>query len=266
MDGEVCPGCSTCCSRVCGATVTGASVYQIAGGCRIQGDTCYHDSDCCGTSGSGLPGDGLVTCQMVAGTNPPIGFCTMPSGGGVCDPEGDVCGIQPAQACGTNAREDCCDCMPPKFDCCKLDKEGVPRCFGGSTTTCPNGYTGQAPCCIAGGQQCTFSSECCDGAPCVPDSAGVLRCGASACAPTGGGCTATSDCCDGLSCTVPAGQTQGTCGTVATPPGSDMGVCSLIGQSCATNAPCCGGLTCSGPTGAACQASDSSCTCFGAIS
>jgi len=261
MDGEPCPGCSACCSRVCAGTASKASVCQLAGGCRIQGDTCYKDADCCGATGSMLPGDGLVKCQMVAGTNPPVGFCTMPSGGGVCDPEGDVCGIMPAQACGTNAREDCCDCMPPKYNCCKLDKAGVPRCFGGSTSTCPNGYDGTPNCCIAAGQQCTFSSECCNGAPCVPDSTGVLRCG-TACSNPSGVCTADADCCAGLKCNVPAGQTSGTCGT---PPATDMGqACSYVGQSCSATQPCCSG-TCSTATGAVCSANDTNCSCFGLI-
>jgi hypothetical protein len=242
-----------------------------------MGDICYKDGDCCGAKGSGLPGDGLVTCQMVAGTNPPVGFCTMPTASGgtgnSCDPEGDVCGIKPTQACGGNAREDCCGCIEPKFNCCKLDKEGVPRCFGGSSAQCPTGYTGKAPCCIAAGQQCTFSSECCNGAPCLPDQAGVLRCG-NACSGEGATCTATSDCCAGLSCNVASGMTQGTCGQVPTPPPPpadggtpvpDGGACSLTGQSCSSTQPCCSGYTCSAPTGAACAAGETDCSCFGII-
>ncbi|HEX9105336.1 MAG TPA: hypothetical protein VF997_24165 [Polyangia bacterium] len=268
MDGEVCPGCSTCCSRVCAATATKASVCQVAEGCRIQGDICYTDKDCCGAAGSGLPGAGLVTCQMVAGTSPPIGFCTMPTANGTntCDPEGDVCGIKPAQACGSNAREDCCDCAPPKYNCCKLDKEGVPRCYGGgSNPQCPTGYTGTAPCCIAAGAQCTFSSECCNGAPCLPDSNGVLRCG-TACSNTTGKCTANADCCAGLLCTIPPGQTSGTCGAAPPPPPNDMGItsCSYVGQSCSASQPCCN-ATCSTPTGTACAPTDTNCTCFGLI-
>jgi hypothetical protein len=248
--------------------VTKASVCQLAEGCRIQGDTCYKDSDCCGATGSGLPGAGDVTCQIVAGTNPKVGFCTMPTAGGgnSCDPEGDVCGIMPAQACGTNAREDCCDCTPPKYNCCKLDKEGVPRCYGGGMVTgCPTGYTGVAPCCIAAGNVCSFSSECCNGAPCLPDPQGVLRCG-TACSNTTGVCTSNADCCAGLLCNVPAGQTSGTCGSPP-PPTGDMGTtsCSYVGQSCSATQPCCNGANCSSPTGAACGASETDCTCFGLI-
>jgi hypothetical protein len=200
---------------------------------------------------------------MVAGTNPPIGFCSMPTGGGVCDPEGDVCGIHPAQACGTNAREDCCDCMPPKFNCCKLDKEGVPRCFGGSTTQCPSGYNGQPGCCIATGQQCTFSSECCNGAPCLPDSTGVLRCGTS-CSNSTGACTSNADCCSGLLCNIPPGQTAGSCAATPPPPGDMGSSCSYSGQSCSATQACCSG-TCSAPSGGACAANETDCTCFGLI-
>jgi hypothetical protein len=281
MDGEVCPGCSSCCSRVCAVTGSGASVCQLAGGCRIQGDTCKQDADCCGALGSGLPGAGTVHCEMVAGTTPPIGFCTNPmagGGGNSCDPEGDVCGIQPPQACGTSAREDCCDCMPPKFNCCKLDKEGVPRCYGGGMIAgCPTGYTGKAGCCIAAGAQCAFSAECCNGAPCLPDDKGVLRCGAATCSPANGPCTATSDCCAGLACNVPAGKTAGTCGAVVAPPPppndmgkptvGDAGTCSLVGQGCSSTQPCCTGLSCASNTtpGATCAAGEMGCTCFGLI-
>jgi hypothetical protein len=286
LDGEVCPGCSTCCSRVCAVTITGGSVCQPAGGCRLQDDLCYKDADCCGAPGSNLPGDGLVTCAIVQGSNPPVGFCSHPTGGGVCDPEGDVCGIKPPQACGGNAREDCCDCIPPKYNCCKLDKSGVPRCYGGSTQMCPNGYTGVAPCCIMAGQQCTFSSECCNGAPCVPDNMGVLRCG-SMCQMSGQTCTANSDCCAGLPCIIPKGSLVGMCGNPPPPtdggvppdlagvdlagvdlaqPKVDMAVCALVGQTCSTTVPCCNGATCENSTGTAnCMQGDTNCSCFGII-
>jgi len=229
-----------------------------------MGDTCYKNSDCCGATGSMLPGDGLVVCNMIAGTNPPVGQCGQPSGGGTCDPEGDVCGLRVGtDTCGGNAREACCDCMPPKYNCCKLDKAGVPRCYGGSTSTCPNGYDGSPGCCIAAGQQCTFSAECCNGAPCVPDSNGVLRCGTQ-CSNTTGVCTADVDCCAGLKCTVPPGATSGTCGAAPPPPGDMGSSCSYVGQTCSASQPCCNG-TCSNSAGAPCGASDQACSCFGLI-
>jgi hypothetical protein len=207
----------------------------------------------------GGPGAGNIKCNIVAGTNPPIGTCSNPTS---CDPEGDVCG-------GTgggkvNAREDCCDCAPPKFNCCKPDGNGVYRCYGtpgGNPGACPNGYTGTAPCCIAAGAQCTFSSECCGGTPCLPDGNGVLRCqaptpdGGPTCVNLNGVCTSSGDCCAGGACTLVIGQLTGTCTPVAPPPPppppADAGVvCKGTGDTCASVADCCQGLMCLKPTGA----------------
>src|SRR4029077_9596402 len=103
-------------------------------------------------------------------SNPPVGTCSNPNG---CDPDGDVCGLKVGNNTCGNAREDCCDCLPPKVDCCKPDLNGVPRCYGGSTQQCPNGYTGVAPCCILPGGTCAFAGECCGRLPCLPDGNGV---------------------------------------------------------------------------------------------
>jgi hypothetical protein len=220
---------------------------------------------------------------------PPVGTCTNPTG---CDPDGDVCGLSNNNACG-NSRHDCCDCLPPKINCCKFDKAGVPRCYGGSTQMCPNGYTGQPPCCIMAGQICAFNGECCNGAPCVPDNMGVLRCG-SMCAQMGQACTADSDCCAGLPCIIPKGKLVGMCGSPPPPtdagvppdlggadlagadlvmpqvdmamPKVDMAHCSFVGQSCSTTQPCCNNLPCENPAGtAACMAGELDCSCFGIV-
>jgi hypothetical protein len=183
-----------------------------------------------------------------------------------CDPEGNVCGGDPnADGGSVNARQDCCNCANPKFKCCKPDSNGVHRCFGTPATgDCPTGYTGVAPCCIAAGAECKFSSECCDTAPCVPDSAGVLRCG-SACVPSGGTCTTNGDCCQGLTCNIPPGSNTGTCGAPPTPTGTDGGtpMCSTYGQACTKDTDCCTGLNCDAPGGGACMAGQSGCTCVG---
>jgi hypothetical protein len=249
MDGEPCMGCGNCCSRTCAPTVTGAHACTPASGCRLIGDLCTKDADCCGGANHGLPGAGTVTCNIAAGTTPPVGTCSNPTG---CDPEGDVCGLaQGTNTCG-NSRHDCCNCMPPKINCCKIDRSGVPRC-----------YTIGA--CIPSGGVCTNSSECCMGLPCVPDNAGVLHCG-TACIPPGGVCTATSDCCQGLTCNVPGGKTSGTCGTVQVPTDGGVIMCPLIGQSCSTTNPCCTGLNCSPPTGTGtCAAGEMDCTCVNTI-
>src|SRR5262249_11545468 len=145
--------------------------------------------------------------------SPPLGTCRNPNG---CQPRGNICGRKDGgNFCGRNAREDCCDCPPPKFNCCKPDSVGIFRCFGGGSPKCKTGYDGTPDCCIPAGERCQFSAECCGSVPCVPDAQGVLRClakpdGGVACVAEGGACTTTGDCCRGLTCNITPGHTFGT--------------------------------------------------------
>src|SRR6185436_11663581 len=104
-------GCTNCCSRVCAPyPVSGVSICQPAGGCRVTSNLCQKDSDCCGGDpASGQAGAGNVQCNLSPGVSPPLGTCANPSG---CDVEGAVCGLMAGNACG-NSRHDCCDCLPP---------------------------------------------------------------------------------------------------------------------------------------------------------
>jgi hypothetical protein len=254
-------------------------ICQPASGCRLTNNLCQKDNDCCGgdpTSMTENPGN--VSCQLDPAVSPALGTCNNPNG---CQPRGNVCGRKDGtNLCGGNAREDCCDCPPPKFNCCKADGAGIFRCFGGGGTTCPTGYTGKPPCCIAAGERCQFSAECCDGTPCVPDGQGVLRClarppGGPACVASSGACTTTGDCCRGLTCNITPGQTYGSCAGVPTgdggappTPGADGGstidasTCGYHGQSCSTTSACCNGLQCLIPgTLAACD-DQSPCACL----
>jgi hypothetical protein len=257
VDGQACADGSGCCSRLCVPTSTGGHICQVASGCRVEGDVCYADKDCCSFSTAGAG-------ACVFGSTAGVGRCRNPQG---CDPLGNVCGG--VGDGGVNARQDCCDCAPPKFNCCKPDNNGVQRCYGTPAGgNCPTGYTGTAPCCINAGDQCHFSSECCGGAPCVPDANGVLKCGAATCVPAAGVCTSSSDCCAGLQCNIPPGANQGTCGTPPTPTGSDGGTtCASYGQTCATQADCCATLNCLQPggTGMPCAPGQAGCTCVGTI-
>jgi hypothetical protein len=252
VDGEPCTDGTNCCSRVCADIPGGGKICQLASGCRVIGDICTSPTDCCGGPGVGTAGAGNATCTPVAGTDPPVGTCSNPNS---CDPEGDVCGLS------ANARHDCCDCAPPKIDCCKPDSSGVPRCYGTpSMGNCPNGYTGATGCCIATGDICAFDNECCNGAPCLPDGTGVLRCGTT-CVMLNGTCTATADCCTGLICNVPPGSPSGTCENPPTPdagPGSDAGTCAEVGQTCGDAV---GGITCCGLLSCTCPPIDAPCTC-----
>lgn len=286
-DGTVCEDCTNCCSALCLPFArTGVKICQPASGCRVTNNLCIEDKDCCGGDpSSGLPGAGNVTCQFAANVSPPLGVCRNPQG---CNPEGGICGLKNSTgpAC-TNAREDCCDCQSPPWQCCKPDSIGVPRCYGGSTTTCPTGYTGQEPCCIEGGDVCTFSAECCGGVPCVPGVDGKLRCmnrpdgGGVVCVPSAGVCTSTSDCCAGLTCNITPGQPTGLCGTPpiqlpandgGVPPAGDgstdvpltPGVCALAGQACSDTVLCCDEGPCSAPgfTGQPCTPEQQGCSCY----
>ena len=84
----LCDDCNGCCSRLCAPYgPTGVKVCQPAQGCRVNGDLCRQNEDCCGGGNSGLPGDGNVTCQK-ANASDEIGICRNPQS---CNPEGNVC-------------------------------------------------------------------------------------------------------------------------------------------------------------------------------
>ncbi len=174
IDGEPCSSSDSCCSKNCAATPGGGNACQADSGCHVRSNLCTSDAACCGAAGSGGAGAGNVVCTVLIGSNPPVGTCSNPVG---CNSEGDVCG-------GLGGRTDCCGCMPPSSNCCRADSSGGSRCYGGSTASCPNGYEANTPgCCIAAGNVCTFSDECCGGTPCVPDRhwCAALRGGSKRC-------------------------------------------------------------------------------------
>jgi len=241
VDGTVCSDCGGCCSRLCEVYApTGVKVCQPAEGCRVDGDICRTDTDCCGAAGTGLPGDGNVTCLKQVATDP-TGVCRNPIS---CNPEGDVCQYQNYATCGnSSARNDCC-AAPGNSGVCQLDGLGVPRCYGLGTK------------CRMSGETCSFAGDCCNGLPCVPDGNGILHCGAAACVAMGGMCTATADCCNGASCVFTPGQTYGTCG--------GGGTCAQDGQSCTQNSNCCNmdcNVSGSNPL-MPCNGMPTGCTCF----
>jgi hypothetical protein len=288
VDGTVCTACnaqnattvSKCCSTYCGAYgSSGSTVCQPAGGCRIQGDLCRQDADCCGGS-SGmcvLPGDGEVKC-LIFDTARGLGTCQAPQGSsctsGTCIPEGDVChcglvdtkGIcwdscpagetckpLPSGCSVSGVNANCCGTPGANKMTCRIDAVGVPRCFTVGT-------------CVPAGSVCATSADCCNGNPCVPDGTGKFVCGMVTCVPTGGKCTATSDCCPGSGnvCIIPPGQTSGVCGNPTPTPPPDAGVpdagnCSYDGQQCSPTQPCCNN-DCLDNMGAACTTA-TGCTC-----
>jgi hypothetical protein len=226
---------------------TGVSICQRAEGCHIDGDLCTKDSDCCGAAGSGVPGDGHVTCDFSGSpTGSIVGVCRNPLG---CNPEGDVCHyiFPTGTTCGVSStRNDCCDHLGVKSNC-DLDPLGVPRCHA-------------ADGCFACGSACADSLDCCGGNPCVPDSTGALKCSCETCIPVTGPCTTDADCCPGGTCHIAVGSVSGTCTEPPPPPPGDAGpdadagtdsivpetstdappdTCSLYGQRCTTASDCC---------------------------
>jgi hypothetical protein len=244
VDGTVCGDCNNCCSRVCAPYgPSGVKVCQPASGCRVNGDLCRRTSDCCGAAGTGLPGDGNVTCEIETGKA--VGICRNPRS---CNPQGNVCHYKDYTCSVSSARNDCCAGVG-NSGVCKLDPMGVPRCDG------------LGGICVPGGGVCSSSMDCCNQMPCIPDGTGLLRCylppGGTidggvpiACVPSGGTCSINGDCCKGLTCIEPIGSTQGVCGIPTTPPiGSDAGTpdspsCAAYGQLCTTSGDCCNNIPC----------------------
>jgi hypothetical protein len=303
VDGTVCSGCGVCCSHFCGPFGAGGpDICQPASGCRIQGDLCHKDSDCCGGDAlSGLPGAGLVKCELDPTYGSRIGTCggpvasNCPNGTDTCknscNPEGNVCHWTNTAVCEgstTSKRNDCCACISGK-ECCQLDPTGIPRCNALAA-------------CVPVGGNCAFSGDCCNHEPCLPDPiTGHLTCG-STCVPLGGLCTTNADCCIGTLCQVSPGSLAGTCvippppppkndaGVPPTndgsPPGADTGqpqpddalapepdgavpepdtappICAYFGQACSISVPCCGGTSCVNSAFYDCTATDTDCVCF----
>ena len=258
VDGSLCDGCGTCCSRLCAPFGdSGVNICQPANGCHVNGDLCREDSDCCGATGTGLPGDGNVTCEKEEGHE--VGVCRNPTG---CNPQGNVCHFQDYVCSISSSRNNCCGATG-NSGACQLDPLGVPRCDGLGGVCRPAGET------------CASSMDCCDGRLCVPDAEGQLRCSTSenptACVPSGGGCSVSGDCCLGILCNVLPGSTRGTCGSppsgsdptpgsggttgdpgsggtsgTGDPPPEPTYSCGLYGQQCGQNSDCCGDVPCTG--------------------
>jgi len=236
--GEPCSGGSHCCSRICIDPGSGVTVCQAAEGCRLTGTWCTDDQSCCG---GGTNPNGSVLCRSADAGSMTTGRCDQ---GNACNPVGNICGAPVLPDGGSiNAPQDCCD---GQKDVCKLDSSGIPRCFGGGSTTCPTGYTGEAPCCIAPGNECQFKDQCCGGAPCVPGPGGKLVCTVGTCKAVGATCSSSTECCSGTDCrltdtgiyacqTIPPPTDAGT-PDAGTP---DAGVCQANGTACTTGNQCC---------------------------
>jgi hypothetical protein len=222
-------------------------VCVSAGGCRQTGESCASTGLCCG---GGIQPSPDVQCSG--------GRC---DNGQSCNPVGNICGealpFGDGGVINVPASQNCCS---GGKDVCKLDSQGLPRCFGGGSTQCPTGYTGISPCCIANYQPCQFSNQCCSGAACVPGGDGGLQCiPPPACQPLGNPCSPTADAGTSNSCCAPnsclAGSGGNFCGRPPPPPtdagtGTDAGTpCTPNGQVCSTSNECCSLICSANPDG-----------------
>jgi len=236
QDGNPCSGGTNCCSRTCVNPGSGTTVCQPVDGCRLTGDFCLSTSACCG---GGPNPNGTVQCNG--------GRC---DNGQACNGVGNICGSATLPDGGIltiNASQDWCD---GKTTVCKVDSNGVPRCVGGCpggtcSSSCPTGYTGQAPCCIATNQACQFSDQCCGGARCLPGDGGFF-CTVPTCRGVGTTCDAGSnECCNGTQCLRTGGGEFGvTYACQAPPPPYDAGVPDGGGACLANGTSCDGGMSC----------------------
>lgn len=254
VEGTVCNDCGSCCSRLCAPFgPTGVKICQPASGCRVVGELCLEDTDCCGGDATAdLPGAGNGSCDKPAGS--PVGRCRNAQS---CSPQGNICHYKDYICDVSSAPNKCCDGVG-NSGVCQLDTLGVPRCNGLGTT------------CRAPGEQCALADDCCNDVPCVRDPTGVLRCSTDGeCVAKGGACTISGDCCPGSTCIRAAGSTSGTCGTLVTGgaggasgSGGSSGtstasggqtstttavtVCAEYGQQCSVTGDCCNGVPCTG--------------------
>lgn len=275
QSGTPCTSGGGCCTRTCADPGSGVGVCQAVSGCRVAGDNCLADTDCCG--GLGTPG-GSVDCT--AGTNKCDNGQSCRQPGTICGkpivllPDGGYggCAKKPDGTCLiVNNETNCCggNKVGGVEMTCRLDNSGVPRCFGGGeVSTCPNGYTGEPGCCKAEGEACMFGGQCCGGALCVEDGSGVPRCTFPQCLFTGTLCTpggsGASACCPGTEC-LPINELQTACIVPSANP--DAGclandtACSLASQCCSGTCDqgLCGTRPCQ-PQGYTCSSSSECCS------
>jgi hypothetical protein len=254
--GNPCSGGSNCCSRMCFDPGSGATVCLPASGCRLTGTACSSDDACCG---GGVNPNGTVSCAT--------GRC---DNGQSCNGVGNLCKEAPLPDGGKvqiNASTNCCNGGPGNgLAVCKLDSSGIPRCYGGYSNQCPSGYTGQAGCCIASGEICQFSNQCCTGALCLPGDAGVLRCQTPSCTGLGGTCTTDGNCCGGLCLSGVCRPLEETSDAGANPGDAGVtdggGLCRANGAGCAFSADCCSQICTAGVCGTpvVCQGLGNICT------
>jgi hypothetical protein len=258
-NGQACNGVGNICSRA----------YLPDGGIRMINAP----TNCC----NGGPGNGLDVCKLDSSGIPRCfgGYSSQCPTGYTGQAPCCIAADEPCQLSGQ-----CCDgrlCLPVDGgyrctaptctrlgDACTMDSEccagtfciqgacrpGTEMSGDGGTTDAgvlpDGGMVDAGVVCIANGQSCQFSAQCCsqicNNGTCAPPVT---------CQPQGAVCSSAADCCSGTACVITSGTT-GTC-----QPNSCVGA----GQSCsAGGTSCCAGLACLNSAYQPCGASGQ-CTC-----
>ena len=303
-NGDRCSGNAECCGRACSVNDGGVGVCLNitgggGGGCTQEGNPCSGGEQLLlahllrpGLRRDGVSARGRLPAHRHLvqrrrrvlrrrGQPQRLGACARAAAATTASRAtavGNICGAAKLPDGGSvmiNASQNCCNGMK---EVCKLDSSGIPRCFGGSSGSCPTGYTGQAGCCIASGDVCQFKDQCCNDALCLPRPTAGPRCAARrpTCTPLGGACATDANCCGGTLClsgacrplvettdagTLPDGGTNPVDAGTTLPDGGST-LCRANGLSCAFSANCCSQICTNGTCGTplVCQGVGGTCT------
>jgi hypothetical protein len=234
--GEDCSqgGDNTCCSRNCVDFSDGDMRCSPGGICRIEGEVCTDDDDCCNfhcdegycriMSECAMVGEPCIEdteCCSYACRDDASGFRSCRYLGG-CRPFGELC----------REDADCCFDATDKQNgtCQKVEGEEVGRCRN------PGECAPAGEVCGINGQDSEGSRECCPGAGevgkanCIETGIGVKRClGTGMCIGDDmGTCEEDADCCS-LNCN----EATGICGGFE---------CLMDGIECSFSDQCCSGI------------------------
>ncbi len=225
VEGEVCSDNDDCCNFSCDG-----GKCRTLGDCVMVGESCNTDSECCGFTCRDLGNTGVKSCQYLGGYRPAGELCRedtdccnnpVNNGPGVCMIFNQASGVGRCQNPG--------GCAPTGEVCGTSD--GSPS---GSNQCCPQPVPPGAPdpcqqtpigtyrCfeCYTMGQTCMDPTDCCSG---------TCTNGMCTCVGDGQSCQTGEECCSGIC------APDGTGNLVCSPS------CIPDGGTCTTNTDCCGG-------------------------
>jgi hypothetical protein len=208
LEGQAChQGVEPCCQ---GTVCSPEGTCQKPGACRVGGQSCSNNTDCC-----------TFRCEA--------GVCSALQ----CKDNGVACGSN-GECCTANCAGGTCAAIPGAGACKVMGQ----ACTSGTqccSTNCQGGFCVAAYLgCRANNELCFGDAHCCSGACSKNDgSAGFCRAPSGGCIQDGLPCSSGTNCCSRV-CSDP-----GTGATVCLPASG----CRMTGNTCIDNQACCGGGT-----------------------